>query len=123
MARPDPEKLRKRRRGAPGKRTVRRAPLAWLLLSLLSFGIGPAFSLDRDRPLSQLVLDGWTTGQGLPQNTVTSILQTGDGYLWVGTYEGLARFDGIKFVPYNLVELTDAPTQVIVALSPRRAGG
>lgn len=39
----------------------------------------------------------WTTEDGLPQNTVTSIVQTRDGYIWVGTFGGLARFDGIKF--------------------------
>jgi signal transduction histidine kinase/ligand-binding sensor domain-containing protein len=39
----------------------------------------------------------WTTEQGLPQNTVTAILQTRDGYLWLGTLGGLVRFDGLKF--------------------------
>lgn len=37
---------------------------------------------------------------GLPHNTVSAIAQTSDGYLWVGTYEGLARFDGVKFASY-----------------------
>lgn len=40
----------------------------------------------------------WQTEDGLPQNAVTAILQTHDGYLWVGTYNGLARFDGVRFV-------------------------
>jgi ligand-binding sensor domain-containing protein len=35
---------------------------------------------------------------GLPQNTVTTVLQTHEGYLWLGTYNGLARFDGVRFV-------------------------
>lgn len=39
----------------------------------------------------------WTTEQGLAQNTVTTILQTRDGYLWLGTLGGLVRFDGVKF--------------------------
>lgn len=43
----------------------------------------------------------WTTEDGLPQNTVTSILQTRDGYIWVGTFGGLARFDGIKFKVFD----------------------
>jgi len=43
----------------------------------------------------------WTTENGLPQNSVTSIAQTPDGYLWLGTFGGLARFDGIKFTIFN----------------------
>ena len=39
----------------------------------------------------------WQTEQGLPQNAVTAIVQTRDGYVWVGTYSGLARFDGVHF--------------------------
>jgi len=39
----------------------------------------------------------WQTDDGLPQNSVHAIAQTTDGYLWVGTHEGLARFDGIRF--------------------------
>ncbi len=40
----------------------------------------------------------WQTDEGLPQNSVQAIAQTADGYLWVGTREGLARFDGVRFV-------------------------
>lgn len=43
----------------------------------------------------------WLREQGLPQNSVTSILQTHDGYIWIGTYNGLARFDGARFVCFN----------------------
>jgi signal transduction histidine kinase/ligand-binding sensor domain-containing protein len=44
----------------------------------------------------------WQTEDGLPQNWVSSITQTPDGYLWIGTrYGGLARFDGVRFVSYN----------------------
>lgn len=47
--------------------------------------------------LRQEVLKTWTTEQGLPQNFVTAIEQTQDGFLWVGTNGGLARFDGVRF--------------------------
>ena len=43
----------------------------------------------------------WQVEQGLPQNKVTAVVQTHDGYLWVGTYNGLARFDGIRFTVFN----------------------
>lgn len=45
--------------------------------------------------------DIWTTANGLPQNTVTGIVQTPDGYLWISTFDGLARFDGVKFTIFD----------------------
>src|SRR5687767_10284004 len=39
----------------------------------------------------------WTAEDGLPKNTVLSLLQSRDGYLWIGTRDGLARFDGVRF--------------------------
>src|SRR3954465_259003 len=51
--------------------------------------------------LAKYVQDVWTTEKGLPQNSVTAILQTRDGYLWVGTFGGLARFDGLKFTIFD----------------------
>jgi ligand-binding sensor domain-containing protein/signal transduction histidine kinase len=52
----------------------------------------------------------WRTEDGLPQNRVQAIAQTRDGYLWTGTSEGLARFDGLRFVVYdqsNTAAITD----------------
>lgn len=43
----------------------------------------------------------WQTESGLPQNSVHSIAQTKDGYLWLATEDGLARFDGVKFVVFD----------------------
>jgi len=43
----------------------------------------------------------WRTENGLPQNSVHSIVQTSDGYIWLATEGGLARFDGLKFVVFD----------------------
>ena len=67
-------------------------------LSGLLLFCAQAFALDPDRALTQSRLSVWTSESGLPQNTVGAIVQTRDGYLWAGTEEGLARFDGIRFV-------------------------
>ena len=37
----------------------------------------------------------------MPQNGVSAIVQTRDGYLWIGTYGGLARFDGVRFAVFD----------------------
>ena len=59
------------------------------------------FGLDPTKTFRQYVHDAWNTAHGLPHNTITSITQTADGYLWVGTPAGLARFDGSRFAVLN----------------------
>src|SRR6266850_1254974 len=64
----------------------------------------------------------WKAEDGLPQNSVTSIVQTRDGYLWFGTFNGLTRFDGVQFrvfVPDNTPGL---PSNRILALFEDRDG-
>lgn len=46
-------------------------------------------------------MEFWTAERGLPDSSVMALAQTPDGYLWVGTYNGLARFDGIKFKVFD----------------------
>jgi ligand-binding sensor domain-containing protein/signal transduction histidine kinase len=58
---------------------------------------GPASALDPGKKLSQCVHRAWTARNGLPTGDLQAITQTGDGYLWIGTEEGLARFDGWRF--------------------------
>ncbi len=43
----------------------------------------------------------WTTADGLPTNNVSAVAQTPDGYLWIGTFDGLVRFDGVRFETYT----------------------
>jgi ligand-binding sensor domain-containing protein/class 3 adenylate cyclase len=56
-----------------------------------------SWGLDPNKAITQYMHDVWSARDGLPQQTVRSITQTRDGYLWLGTDEGLARFDGIRF--------------------------
>ena len=46
-------------------------------------------------------VDSWKQKHGLPQNSVYQILQTRDGYIWIGTKGGLARFDGVRFTVFD----------------------
>ncbi len=50
---------------------------------------------------AQYRIDQWTADDGLPQNSVYGIVQTRDGYLWMATLDGLARFDGVRFTVFN----------------------
>lgn len=49
------------------------------------------------------VFSHWTTADGLPQGTVNDIVEAGDGYVWLATFGGLARFDGMVFDVLDIV--------------------
>ena len=72
-----------------------------VLLVALAAGALPAEALDPTRALTQYQNDRWQTEQGLPQNTVQAMTETRDGYLWIGTLDGLARFDGVRFTVFD----------------------
>ena len=56
--------------------------------------------------LKGYLIEGWQSERGLPQDKVTGIAQTRDGYLWISTLDGLARFDGLRF---RLFKAGDTP--------------
>ena len=51
--------------------------------------------------LNDYITREWSTIEGLPGNSVTDIIQSQDGYLYIGTYDGLSRFDGFDFKIFN----------------------
>src|SRR5262245_30689949 len=87
----------------------------WPLMTLLVFPLtAPAVG-----NLTQYNSHLWQVENGLPHDVVLSLAQTRDGYLWVGTQEGLVRFDGVRFQPLPFPELAHAP---ITALCESRDG-
>ncbi len=64
----------------------------------------------------------WRTHDGLPENRIRAIAQTSDGYLWVGTSSGLARFDGVRFVVYARFNTPSMTDDNIRALAVARDG-
>src|SRR5437867_7336844 len=64
----------------------------------------------------------WQMDDGLPHNEVHAIAQSGDGYLWVGTREGLARFDGMRFTPFDIPAVPELKRGLINALCVTRDG-
>ena len=104
-----------------------RAALASLAL-LLASGV-PGWALDPHKALTQYSRTVWTEAQGLPQDTIRAITQTADGNLWLGTDEGLARFDGYDFVTFTkdtrdpiLKGAGQLPSNSITALAAAKDG-
>lgn len=97
---------------------------SFLLIFLFVFFVLPpfVFSLDPNKKITQYVLDVWGIEQGLPQNTVDPIVQTRDGYLWLGTEEGLVRFDGVHFEVYDKSNVEQISNNNVLALYEDRQG-
>src|ERR1700752_3158511 len=60
------------------------------------------FALDPSQPAGSYLRKNFTIEDGLPANEVHAILQTQNGFLWLGTEAGLARFDGQRFTPISI---------------------
>lgn len=91
---------------------------AWTLLPLL-FALAAA-AAESTVGLRQKL---WTVDDGLPNNNVNSLALTEDGYLWVGTINGLARFDGQRFEVFDVRRVPDFSTSDIVSFLPTRRNG
>jgi ligand-binding sensor domain-containing protein/signal transduction histidine kinase len=64
----------------------------------------------------------WRLQQGLPQNSVNAFTGTRDGYLWLATFEGVARFDGVRFTVFDHSNTPAFKSNQIMALLEDRAG-
>ncbi len=88
-----------------------------LFFCLLFSGSGHASDFS-----SQFISRTWQTDDGLPHNTVQAIAQTLDGYLWIGTRDGLARFDGTKFIVFDSKNVSAIKGRIAFALCAARDG-
>src|SRR5580704_12395424 len=88
------------------------APFAWPLLVYLFAAIS-AVAAPSDSPF---IVESWSAEDGLPDNEAISVLQTADGYLWIGTQHGLVRFDGNQFTVFDEMKTPALKSDSIVFL-------
>ena len=106
-----------RRRAHPG--------LSWqLVMVMIVFHLLSCrlWALDPGKAVDLYLVDSWQMADGLPANTVLSINQTADGYLWIGTSRGLVRFDGLKFVTLPFAHREEIHSREIRSLCVDRQG-
>jgi two-component system, sensor histidine kinase ChiS len=102
------------------RNTIYTLILAFLILSVW---ISPELmGLDPDKKITQYNVHIWNIEGGLPANSVYAIRQTRDGYLWIGTQAGLARFDGFDFEVYTHREFPQLKCNEIRALYEAKDG-
>ncbi len=90
--------------------------LTLLLAATAGYGLDPA-----EKPANYNVAH-WDTENGLPHNSIKQIFQTRDGYLWVGTNYGLARFDGLTFTVFDISNTPAFKSNLITSLAESRDG-
>lgn len=103
---------------------LNRLRLGWWAVFLLAAGL-PATARQAEpvaawRGAPAFVTHTWRVADGLPHNTVMALAQTRDGYLWIGTINGLARFDGVQFRRFGLAD--GLPSLSVRALMQDRSG-
>jgi signal transduction histidine kinase/ligand-binding sensor domain-containing protein len=93
-----------------------RPAMHWVAISLLAI-------LSQATPaLAQYQFESWTADTGLPQNIITGIHQTNDGYLWIATLDGLARFDGVRFTVFSKANTPGIDSNRFTSLYADRQG-
>jgi ligand-binding sensor domain-containing protein len=91
--------------------TARRSPIAFVIVFAVVFAANPSGAHADAQPRLRApslqsggrwhLTNAWSQSEGLPQDRVYSILQTRDGYIWIGTRAGAARFDGVRFTTFD----------------------
>src|ERR1043165_4391478 len=97
------------------------AVLAPALLILLTWSTS-ALTLDKSLEISQHAHTAWRVRDGFSKGVITSLAQTPDGYLWVGTESGLLRFDGIHQIVWKPPAGQQLPGSLITSLLAARDG-
>src|SRR5947209_19540783 len=94
-----------------------------LVFSMIMLAVGSAAALDPSKSVKQYVSKAFTVADGLPQPWVQTIAQSGDGYMWFGTQEGLSRFNGAQFTNFDKSNIPEINHNNIRALLDDKRDG
>lgn len=92
-------------------------------MALLLMTGASATAIGAGNSMRQYVRDSWGTADGLPQNSILTMVQTKDGYMWFGTGEGLVRFNGAEFTTFSSANTPGLRHNIIMALLEDKTDG
>src|SRR4051794_34527156 len=92
----------------------------WLIFMGFFLGLVHPSHASTNSPWS---LRAWQSDDNLPNNNVTGLAQTSDGYLWISTPARIARFDGVQFEDFSYLQFTGAYRRRVRAILGDRQGG
>ena len=95
-----------------------------LLFVLLLVLLPPtsALALDPTKRITQYAHTAWRMQDGAFNSTPVTIVQTPDGYIWIGTADGIVQFDGVRFVRWTPGNGQQLPTSEVLRLRTTRDG-
>ncbi|MBX7222239.1 MAG: PAS domain S-box protein [Blastocatellia bacterium] len=97
---------------------------ALLMLVLVGLGTTQAvLALDPKYSLTQYLQRSWNREKGIPSSSILSLLQTRNGYIWIGTYNGLVRFDGVRVTVFSQTTTPEFKSNGVLALEEDAQGG
>jgi len=95
--------------------------ILWIAV-LLVYQVVFQYALDPQKRITQYTHEVWRIQQGLPSNSVYQIIQSGPGYLWLATEEGVVRFDGVRFEVLDKKNTKELSVNSIYAICEDRRG-
>src|SRR5580698_8965556 len=87
-----------------------------LLFLLLFLALDSLWAVDPSKQITQYAHTSWRRQDGIFNGITSSLTQTADGYMWIGTLAGLIRFDGVRFVKWNPPDGSLLPNTAITSL-------
>ena len=111
------------KRGQQQRQRLRAAVACAVAFASLLLGLPPcAFALDPRLDINQYAHTAWKIRDGFAKGAISSVVQTPDGYLWLGTASGLLRFDGVRNIPWQPPANQHLPSTFILSLVAARDG-
>lgn len=104
------------RSSGPRPRSWLRSRIPTLCLSVVALLSAATAQITFSSRGESYIIDQWTVNNGLPQNTVSSLVQTSDGFIWLGTNGGLVRFDGVQFHSFEQMSPQDGRAYRVMAV-------
>ncbi len=101
---------------------IRKIPkYIYVCFIILSFSI--SVKAQYNQPLSDYVIERWSAEEGLPSNNLRHIAKDKDGFLWISTFNGLVRFDGVQFKIFDSKNIDGLLTSAFYSVMPLNSGG
>ena len=108
----------------PGRRAcIKRSLCSVFAAAVMVLVVRVAMAVEPSTPLANMGRQAWVMENGLPQNTVQALVQTRDGFIWLGTEAGLVRFDSIGFQVFDRNSTPALPGNDVCCLLEAKDGG